>query len=131
MKYSRKVTCLSAVLLLSIWILPLGAQAIPRGCMCCDMAECCCGCNQKKSSAADEDRLQTSPCNCTISENGRNETPVFLTSKDIKSKYDLSLSTSVREERKPVPKENKAVLTNNISPFKFISLIFLKDSFLL
>jgi hypothetical protein len=132
MKSYRKLTYLSAVLLLSVWILPIVAQAIPPGCFCCEMAECCCGCNQKKSSADDGDLLKTSPCKCTISGNGPNETPVYLnTSKFIKNKHALSLSTYLREEQKPVPNENKAFLTNNKTPLKFISLFLLKDSFLL
>jgi len=130
MKFFRKLSFISAVLLLSVWVLPVAIQAIPTGCMCCEMAECCCGCNKKESSNTDEDISKSANCSCSISENSSSEEP-FYTGPAVAKKHALSFSKNVLEEQNSTQRKNQAVHTKNNSPLKFLSLFLLKSSFLL
>jgi hypothetical protein len=130
MKSFRKLSIISAVLLLSVWILPVVVQAIPTGCPCCEMTECCCGCNEKEFSTADKDISKSTNCNCSISENSTSKEP-FSPSHTIIKKHFLSFSKAVPEAQNSIQKKNKVVQTKNNSPLKFLSLFVLKSSFLL
>jgi hypothetical protein len=130
MKSFRKLSIISAVLLLSVWILPVVVQAIPTGCLCCEMTECCCGCNEKESSTADKDISKSTNCSCSISENSTSKEP-FSPSYTIIKKHTLSFSKAAPEAQNSIQKKNKVVQTKNNSPLKFLSLFVLKSSFLL
>jgi hypothetical protein len=130
MKFFRKLSFLSAVLLLSVWILPVVAQAIQAGCSCCEMRECCSEFIEKESSNIDEDISKSTNCSCSISESSSSKEP-FSPSYTITKKHALSFSKNVLEEQNSLQKKNKVVLIKNNSPLKFLSLFLLKSSFLL
>ena len=130
MKFFRKLSFFSAVLLISVWVLPLVVQALPTGCLCCEMTKCCCGCNEKESSNTDEDISKSMNCSCSISENSSSKEP-FYTSPTIAKKHALSFSKNVLEEQNFTQRKKQAVHTKNNSPLKFLSLFLLKFSFLL
>ena len=130
MIFFRKLSFISAVILISVWVLPVVAQAIPTGCSCCEMAECCCGCNKNESSGTDEDISKSTNCSCSISESSSSQEP-FSLSVTVKNKHVLSFSKNVSEAQNSIQEKNKVVHTKNNSPLKFLPLFLLKSSFLL
>ena len=132
MKSHTKLSILSAILILTVWCLPVLAEIMPENCCCELMIQCKCECDKNKETDNGPNEiyhLGNSECACSVSANSNtNESVLVIISKSIKNP-NASFAINCFKEQNFSKEKTETVFSAN--RFHFQPLFLLNASFLL